>query len=581
MSKLTIEEIKDIIKNPHQTQKIQEAVKLQDRLKLHAEKSVSIPTWNNAYISWLEWVRTIINNNEKFELFKKLQSAPLDTVSLTQSIFSQYKKVFKTANPKRFFNFKNIENSEDFSQFIKKYSRFWETYGFEEFQTNICSFVVIDSPQMQQNELPEPYFYFLNVCHVCGADIEKDGKVEWIIYKYEEDEYIYIDSERYIFIKKKDDNYRKDKEIVHGYGFTPVRQFWSSNLNKNKFMKDSPISQNLGQLDKLLFSYVAKEDAQLYAKFPIIWEYEQPETHQDYGTQSPVSNFMETSDDGRYGVGSPLYDALAWQRQPQTQGEKSIFRSAGTKLTKPLPNTDIPDLGDPAGFVGADVQSLEFIDKDLTNRENLIWLDSVGSPRVAQLNQAINEKQVHSQFEASENILLEIKMNFEIIEKWTLESLAKIRYGTDELISIVVDYGDRFFLKSIDTLQEELKMAKESGMPDSFIVDIVEQMIETKYKNDSMQIARNKILLHLEPLPTRSIEDLIEINSKFALPQKVVDKKLNFNTYIKRFERENGAIERYLPDATLETKINNINQIIESYGENAETTNTIGGNPII
>ena len=581
MSELTLNQVKEVIKNPYQSGYIKDAIKLQERLKLHLEKTVDLPNWNDAYISYLSWVEGILNNNKKFELFKRLQAVPLDTVSFSQSIFSQYKKVFKTANPKKVWNFKDVKNQDDYSQFLKRYSKFWETAGFEEFQTNICSFVVVDTPEVQLTDLPEPYFYFVNVCNVIAADIERCGKIEWVIFCTKENEYIYIDSTRYLFINKKGEDYTKSKEVIHNFGFTPVRQLWTSNLSKNRFVKDSPIAQSLGKLDKLLFSYTAKEDAQLYAKFPIVWEYEQPQTHQDFGLQQPVSNYLDnTSDEGGYGsTNTTRYASVTDFNNAValTQGEKSIFKGPGTKLTKPLPNGEVPDLGDPAGFVSADTDSLRFIDDDLLKRENSIWYDSIGSPRIAELNQAVNEKQIHSQFEGAENILLEIKMNFEIIEKWTLETMAKIRYGEDELINVIVDYGDRFFLKSIETLQEELTSAKNSGMPDSFIIDIVEQMIETKYKNDTTQIQRNKLLLHLEPLPTRSIEDMIEINKNFTLSEDVVNKKINFNSLIKRFEREYGSIEKYRQDSTFETRINNIQQILNNYLENGKTkSNTTG-----
>lgn len=581
MSELTLNQVKEVIKNPYQSDKIKDAIKLQERLKLHLEKTVDLPTWNNAYTSYLSWVEGILNNNKKFELFKKLQAVPLDTVSFTQSIFLQYKKVFKTANPKKIWNFKDVKNQDDYSKFLKRYSKFWETIGFEEFQTNICSFVVVDTPEVQLTELPEPYFYFVNVCNVVAADIERKGKVEWIIFcSKDNEEYVYIDSTRYLFINKKGDDYTKSKEVIHNFGFTPVRQLWTSNLSDNRFVKDSPIAQSLGKLDKLLFSYTAKEDAQLYAKFPIVWEYEQPQTHQDFGLQQPVSWLDNTSDESGYNNtnNSPYANIAAFNNAVAlTQGEKSVFKGPGTKLTKPLPNGETPDLGDPAGFVSADVNSLNFIDDDLLKRENSIWYDSVGSPRVAELNQAVNEKQIHSQFEGAENILLEIKMNFEIIEKWTLETMAKIRYGEDQLINIIVDYGDRFFLKSIETLQEELTSAKDSGMPDSFIIDIVEQMIETKYKNDPTQIQRNKILLHLEPLPTRSVEDMIEINKNFPLGADVVNKKVSFNSLIKKFEREYGSIEKYKQDSTFETRINDIEEILNNYLQNGKTESSTTG----
>lgn len=579
MSELTVQQIKERIKNPSASLQIKEAIKLQERLKLHVEKTVDLPIYNQAYNYYLSWVEGILNNNKKFELFKKLQAVPLDTVSFTQSIFLQYKKVFKTANPKKIWNFKNLDYQDDFSIFLKRYSNFWQTYGFEEFQTNICSFVVVDTPEIQITDLPEPYFYFVNICNVIDADVCKNGDVEWVIFKCNEDEYVYIDSLRYIFITEKkqdkEETHKKSREVIHDFGFTPVRQMWTSNLSKNnRFLKDSPIAQNLGQLDKLLFSYTAKEDAQLYAKFPIIWEYEQPQTHQDFGMQQPYPYGSDTSDDNTNNSPYPSISAFN-NAVAITQGEKSVFKGPGTRLTKPLPNSETPDLSDPAGFVTADVVSLEFIDKDLLSRENQIWYDCVGSPRVNELNQAVNEKQIHSQFEGAENILLEIKMNFEIIEKWTLETMAKIRYGEEQLINIIVDYGDRFFLKSIDTLQEELKQYKESGMPDSFIIDVVEQMIETKYKNDPQQIQRHKLLLHLEPLPTRSIEDMLEMNKNFMLDEMQVRKKINFNSLIKRFEREYGSIEKYKQDANFDVKISDIEEKLNNYLQDgkAEPTN--------
>ena len=179
----------------------------------------------------------------------------------------------------------------------------------------------------------------------------------------------------------------------------------------------------------------------------------------------------------------------------------------------------------------------------------------------------MNEDQVHSQFEAQENILNEIKENFEMIEKWTLESLAKIRYGTDEVLNFIIDYGDKYFLKSLDTLEKELTSAKATGMPESFIIDIIQQMIETRYKNDPQELERNKLLLHLEPFPSRGIEEMIEINSKFALPSNTLNKKLEFNSLIKRFERENGALELYRPDATFMNRVDSINDILDGYIE--------------
>lgn len=159
---LSFQEIKKVIKNPYQKKELQEAEKLQSRLAFHTEETVNLPVYNYAYLEWLEWTKRVLNNNKKYDLFKELLKCPLDTVDFTNSIFSQYKKVFKTANPKRIFNFKDLDNRGDFAEFLNKYNKFWETKGFEEFMCRICSFVVIDTPEQQTTPLPEPYFYYLS-----------------------------------------------------------------------------------------------------------------------------------------------------------------------------------------------------------------------------------------------------------------------------------------------------------------------------------------------------------------------------------------------------------------------------------
>ena len=65
-----------------------------------------------------------------------------------------------------------------------------------------------------------------------------------------ENEYIYIDSTKYLFINKKGEDYTKAKEVIHNFGFTPVRQLWTSNLSKNRF---------LVFVDKFVLSFIKKD----------------------------------------------------------------------------------------------------------------------------------------------------------------------------------------------------------------------------------------------------------------------------------------------------------------------------------
>ena len=50
------------------------------------------------------------------------------------------------------------------------------------------------------------------------------------------------------------------KEIMHGLGYTPARQFWTNQLNPKNFInKESPITKELSDLDWLLFHMTSKK----------------------------------------------------------------------------------------------------------------------------------------------------------------------------------------------------------------------------------------------------------------------------------------------------------------------------------
>jgi len=583
---LKLDEIKQRIKQPLHKERINDAVFFEDRLKLHLQSTVEKPLNNQAYIRFLQFVEALLSNKRKYELFQELLKNPVDTIDFGCSMFEQFKKVFKTSNPKKKITLKDVELEGDYSNYIKRWDRFWSTKGFEQFKTDICSFVVIDLPE-ESVEI-DPYFYFVNINRVVDASVDDNANVDWIIYRLTENTYQYIDYEKYCIIVDNDGKLTKGKEVIHNFGFTPVRQFWTSNLNKNNFVKNSPIADSLGKMDHLLMAETAKENAQVYAKFPIVWMYEEQDNYDQYSRVENINQDLVNSD-GEY-IEPGVYDGVnretsftpksysaSISNYNEKRGQKKL-RLMGDVAIKPRVDSENPDIGDPVGFVGADVPSLEFINEDIDARKAEIWQNVTGSPKLAEVNQAINEKQVHSQFEAAENKLIEIKLNFELIEKWVLTSCARIKYGDDNVISVVVDYGDRFFLKTFNQLEQELREAKESGMPESYQLDIMEQIIETKYQNDSDAMFRNKIMLHLEPYPTHSLMEVFELQKAGALPMTDFILKREFNSLLKRFEREQTAIEEYVkPFESFNVAVDNINNKLTEYlnqRQNAETTQT-------
>ena len=554
---LNIDEIKEKIKV--RNEQIEEAILLEKRLQLHTLETVKLPSQNIAYINFLSWVEEAMGDQKRFSSFKNLVTTPIDTVSFTNSMYLQISKIFATLDYHKSYNFRKKENEYDFLNYLdtKKYTNWFEDKGFELFKNNICSFIVVDTEEGTANR-KNPFFYFVDIERVYDACFDENNDVKHLLFCLDKDEYMYIDAERFVTIRKQDSRFFIENEVVHNFGFVPVKQFWQTNLNnKNKFVKQSAITNVLGKMDKLLFSMIAKEDSQMYAKFPILWEYEQGDDYSLYGQEQFFQGETNSTDE--------VVDEYQAYRK-NTIKQKSAFRGGGAKIKKPLPNENSKDLGEPAGFISADVVSLDFIKKDIEDRKNEIFYEVLGSEKVKnQAREQINELQVQSNFEDAENVLMRIKTNFEIIEQWLMEKLAIIRYGQSEVISVVIDYGTQFFLKNTRDIEGELRELKESNSSELLILSKMYEQIDYRFKNQVDELHRTKFLLNIEPFPTKSVNEVIEINKTFPLSQKQILKKIYFSEIIAKFENQYGSIMKFAIDKQESERINEINSILDNY----------------
>ena len=243
--------------------------------------------------------------------------------------------------------------------------------------------------------------------------------------------------------------------------------------------------------------------------------------------------------------------------RPYQKKDKKNFRLPGTIVSRRPPKEGETDIPTPLEIITPDTAILEHLTNDIEYREKKIYANTVGSPlEVEGNNQAKNEKQVNSQYEGQLDVILEIKKNFEALEEWVYKTIALMRYENEEVI-ININYGTRFFLKSVDELEQELQTAKEIGSGEGFILSLIEEVIDTKYKNSPSEAKKQKILLALDPFPSMSIMDIADL-IKAGVPIDSTDLtlKANFGSLIGELERINGVdLENELFDANNVTKL--------------------------
>ena len=552
--------LKAIIENPTHKTELTNAAFHEQRLQMHLDTAIRKPAQNTAFQGWLQYIADIAQDNEKFELFQQCIKYPLVSTSLTNNIYRRFKKVFHGADSRRDFVFKSDNNKTDFIGYISKFKKYFEIQGFKHFKLNPNGYVCIDVPTEQVGELPDPFIKFIDVTSVHDASVNADASVNWIVIDLGDEIYKVIDNEKFAIVDKEGNillnSEGEERVLFHELGYTPVRQFWTSNINNdNYFQKDVPLNCSLGELDFLLAADVGKENVDLYAKFPFLSVLEDDETYDDYEEHENVNTYVRS--DGQPGYNgtanytpsngingyAPFQNGLVpnYFNNPYQQKDKKSMRLAGTIVSRRPPREGETDIPTPFEIITPDTNILKHLVEDIQYREQKIYKNTVGSPQETEgNNQAKNEKQVNSQYEGQLDVILEIKANFEALEEWVLQTIALMRYPNEDVI-VNINYGTRFFLKSVEELEAELQNAKDIGASDGFVLSLIEEIIDTKYKNSPTEARKQKLLLALDPFPTMNIKEIGDlIKAGIPINQDDLVLKANFANFLGEIERMNG-----------------------------------------
>ena len=561
---LDVNEIKKILEKPPRKELLQEAKDHENRLTLHTQsvtKSVAYKNDNPAFNDFLNWVKSFLPF-DKYQRFRQLLKTPYATLGVTGEIFKELECIFDGQN--QFFNyeFTTTDLQEDFKEYLKELcdKDFFKTKGFEALKYGINSVLVVDLPNEVEGDRLEPFYYLVDSCDIIDVCADSKGAVKYIIFKLSENIVGAYDNEYYRTFNVEDNKCELLTESLHELGYCPASFFWDKNLRAdNEILKESPITKMLGKLDKFLAADTFKEHADLYAQFPIIVSMEKlcnfEGCQEGYITKEQRQYYNETD-----------YD-IVYQQVKCPSCESRELVGAGTNFEYPAQqSSEDPNLSSPVEIVSADVKPLEYYEEKLKTLAKKIVYSVVGVQEGAAKDKAVNELQMMGSFEDRRNVLVTIKESFEKIHKFANDTVAQLRYQSS-FVGSVVYYGDEFYLKSVDTLQEEYKRAKENGEPDEEVDAIYRQIIQSKYKGNTDKIQRAWILLNLNPMPHKTVLEAKELFEAGVMSNTDFNIKANFNRYISRFEREQTNVIYYGENEQFATRINNIYSHLISYAD--------------
>lgn len=543
---------------------INQAVKHEKRLRFHTENYLEPRQIQQPLTEFLNWVNTLIPK-DKYKVFVQLFRFPTPMIELTEKIYTELERVFDGRNAAVNFYFTDSELKADWDFYRRNElnePRVWREDGWQTLQVAVNSMVVVDLPQEQTSEYPEPYFYFLGIENVIDYCYRKDGKFDYVIFRQEDNRIAVYDDESYRIFRmlKNGETLELISEAKHDLGYCPVTWFWDSSIAKNiPDIKKNPITPQLANYDWSLFFGISKKHLDLYAPYPIYSAYE-------------ADCDFENNSTGEYCDGGFLRNRKE-QYIVQNDGtvmqcpvcsEKRIV-GVGSFVEVPVPKGNETDLSDPVNITTVDKGSLDFnVGEESRLRDN-IYKSVVGSGGDVQQKEAINEKQVSANFEDRTAVLNNIKVNFEKVMMFTDDTICRLRYGQYYLGSSV-NMGTEFYIYSVDDLHAQYKMAKENGANESQLDSIVEQIIQTEYRNNPVQLQRMMLLKELEPYRNYTRSELLEMKRESLIDEDLLKIKINFNSFVERFERENMNILEFGSMLSLDKKVKIIIDKLKEYG---------------
>lgn len=557
-------EILKAIKEGGRRLQVNGAISYQNRIKFHTEISPSV-NYSGPLTDFLGFAKSLLPP-EKFKVFQTLFRFPVKTNEIAEVCFDKLFKVFDGRNPAYNYQFMTTEARDDweyYRQDVLGEPEIWRTKGWENFKLEINSVMIVDLPAEQDatDHLPQPYFYWLPIAKVINWKEEK-GVIEWIAFRQDKDKIAFFDAEYYRVYNEKSGVLTLEKEVPHDIGYCPARFFWDEPLNlKDPLLRKHPLSKVLATLDWYLFLHTSKQHLDLYGAYPIYSGYKSECDYTNEAGEYCNDGFL-CDKHNHY-----LRNNAGLMPCPKCEAKNKI--GVGSFVEVPIPAEGQPDLRNPVQVLPADVATLEYNVSETVRLRESIVNTVVGIDGDLVNDQAVNEKQVGAAFENQSAILNRIKLGFEGVMTWVSDTVCKIRYG-NLFISSSISLGTEFYVVSVDELRERYLKAKEAGASESELDILATQIIETENRNNPLQLQRMLILKELEPYPHLTREEVIALNKMGAIENWELLVKLNFVSFVRRFERENINIIEFGVNLPFDRKIEIINKKFEEYAKQRE-----------
>ena len=508
-----------------------------------------------------------LESEANFEL-KKALCKP-ETPRVFKQILNQYKKVFRAKGFIRQYDFNGDTNYVN--EFTKQLENVYRGMSIEEFMQKVWFKAIFEDWNCvfltEINTINDEVNANINVVPTSAIHdiLVKGNKIEYLVIKSD----CLIDGKKHKKYRVIDDSF--DYVFISNGKDLKINTY----VNTDGVIVEDVLPNYWGYVPAIQCSTIIKDlknetikSSYLDTVFPLAEQY-QDLCNSHYLSvklhQHPIFYSYPTTCGGCNGSGKLKNDNC---NTCNGTGIIPIYKkdlTQGISLPEPLEGEPYKAEA-PCGYVAPDLPTLIEQRNEIDILENKIEKGALGVEGIL-VKSTKNETATGKELDLQPllDMLSDFAKNGQIVEQFLTDCIGDALYNdvnnnTEIYKGCKIVWGQKFFIKSAETINKEFAEAKISGIPSSLLLDYLHDNIYTKYENNSKYMSRALMLLELEPLPTYAIDDVKDIINKDDLILKIY-----FNDFIERFERENGSILYFKNELEYASKLNEITKVLYVY----------------
>lgn len=544
----SIEQIKEAIENPINSDMLMRANKIREKHELHV---------SGLHLdSYIDKIQGIENKNA---LSLRRALAKSITEGETQKIITVQNKVFTARGGGRFYDFSNDNDKTSFIEILKNVKNGQSMNTF--MRKTWKELVNIDPSGLLMGEYSEDNLYLTYKSTESLHDIlySSAQKIEYIIFKpfYDEKDkgilyYRIVDDKNDYLVKVQNKQYSIIDELTYPniFGFVPAT-FISDRKDKKSNAFTSHIYECMNYADELLLDHTLHRVYKTKIAIPLHWQYER-----ECAVCEGSGQIIRELNDGS----NEINNCSACEGT----GYSNYNRDIADIIVLPMPESDDVPLTPPAGYVVPDLETWTKQEETIEKLEKKMYSSVWGESSVITTDRRnITASELQVRDTAKIYKLDEISENEENVEHF-LTDLFGVFYYPSTYQGSIVRNGKNYSLKSASELELEYNEALKSGVNPTKLNEILEEYYYTLYKNNPQKLNASLIKLNAKPFyhwPPEKIQnanvDRVDYYKNIYFDEFIVFYENSIERLgISTLERVQNELDKWIINKIPETSIN-------------------------